>query len=230
LAGAVLRREAQEFKERPGMLPVVAAVREWREPHPGGDVLMLAGSDSWVLPFLTTGRLAVSPVSSADLKNRISANLAKNIPTAVLILNRADFHRGELPLSKIASFNEESDTALYAAVDPSKMATAATASWRSGFYSDGWTAPSAELELEGWTTGFVRISLWNPTPLVRTVKLVSSLEKTEFLLQPSERVRVQLRTARSDSVKLEVNPEIIPKTAGMGDDMRRLGVHVTLED
>jgi hypothetical protein len=230
LAGAILRREAQEFKERPGMQRVVAAVREWRERHPDGEVLMLAGSDSWVLPFLTPGRQAVSPVSAAGLEPHILANVAKNIPTAVLILNRADFRRGELPLAKITSFTEERDTFLYAATAPSEMTALAMPFWRSGSYADGWTAPTAELNLEGWMAGSVRISLWNPTPLVRTVKLVSSLEKMEFLLQPSERVQVQVRTARTDSLKLEVNPEFIPKAAGLADDSRRLGVHVTLEE
>lgn len=230
LAGAILHRETQEFKERPSMQPVAAAVREWRERHPKGEVLMLAGSDSWVLPFLTAGSLNVSPVTAEDLRNRIPANMAKNIATAVLILNRPDFRRGELPLIRVASFTEERDTTLYTVVAPSEMNAVTAPFWRSGFYADGWTAPRAELDLEGWTVGIIRMVLWNPTPIVRSIKLASSLEQKEFVLQPSERLHVQLRTARTDSVKIDVSPPYVPKATGLADDSRPLGVYVTLEE
>lgn len=115
-------------------------------------------------------------------------------------------------------------------IAPSETPAAAALIQRTGFYGDGWTAPRVVFEVQGRTSGIVRMNLWNPTPLVRTVKLISSSENKEILLQPSERVQIDVRTAPADFVKLKVSPEFIPKAAGTGDDSRSLGVYLTLEE
>lgn len=224
LIASVTHRQVQEFKERPSMLPVVAAVQKWRQDHPDGDVLLLAGSDSWALPFLRPGHALASPTSLDQLKDALAKRQANGRPAALLVLNRPDFQVLGLPVHPLQSFPDEASTALYALTrlgdDAPRM------NWVNGHYSDGWTAPLATLALDHWPTDKLIVTLWNATPVSRQVHLRSSSGSSlpPVELAPGAYYSATLHVARSDAVTLSVAP---PYYTGNPADPRPLGVHVT---
>lgn len=228
LFAALTKHEEQEFKERPSLLPVIAAVREWRTQHPGGEVLLIAGGDSWILPFLTSGLLAVRPVTLNELLPALKKNLTKNAPTLVLVLNRADFRRAGLPLIELTRFKTEADTAIYTTVGYTDQPAYPRVSWISGHGADGWILSQAILEVENWSAHKLSLELWNPTPLVRSVRLFSSSDHVEINMQPDEHRNISLAVAVNDNINLTISPEFIPKALGKSTDTRTLGVIVYL--
>jgi hypothetical protein len=106
-------RRQQEFKERPSMLPVYEAARAWQKDHPQGRLYLLAGTDSWVLPFLTFSNPFTRPVEESSLPAALGQGLREHLPRALLVLNRGDFVSAGLPLAKIKDFPGEPGTDLY---------------------------------------------------------------------------------------------------------------------
>jgi hypothetical protein len=221
LVAAVSQRESQEFKERPTLLPVVASVRKWLKQHPKGEVLLFAGSDSWVLPFLSKADLRTRPSTQARLAADLAANLATNRPTAVLVLNRPEFIRSGLSLRRLEHFPSEAGTALYGldSLDPKRPRLI----WEKGNYDDGWIAPQAVLALENWLADTVSLELWNATPLARSVEFSSSVEPNpaKVELAPGVKQTISIRVERSDFVSLRITPAYF---SGNPADPRQLGV------
>lgn len=225
LVGAIIQREQQEFKERATMLPVVASVRMWRKEHPEGEILLLAGSDSWVLPFLTQKDILVRPTSKTHLALDLAANLAANRPTAVLALNRSDFRHIEFPLRLLENFPSESGTTLYG-LNGSDAGVPRVA-WDAGHYDDGWTSPQAVLTVENWPSNVISLEFWNPTPLIRTVEFSSLAEPNpkQVELVPGARHSIPIRVALADYINIRVTPSY---NTDNPSDPRQLGVRLSI--
>jgi hypothetical protein len=113
LITAVTNRTWQEFTERPSMRPAYEATLAWEKAHPQGRLYLLAGSNSWVLPFLTSSHRFVRPLNPNALPGALQDSRQNRQAAALLVLNWPDFHVAGLPLSKIQHFSEEPDTDLY---------------------------------------------------------------------------------------------------------------------
>lgn len=102
LVGAVTRREWETYLELPTLRPVVAAAEGWLTAHPQGRLQVVAGANSWILPFFTLKESArVDAVESPGAG-----------PKALLVLDRPDY-APEPRWKRIATF-AQAGTALYA--------------------------------------------------------------------------------------------------------------------
>lgn len=191
----------------------------------GGEILLLAGSDSWVLPFLTQKDILVRPTSKTHLALDLAANLAANRPTAVLALNRSDFRHIEFPLRLLENFPSESGTTLYG-LNGSDAGVPRVA-WDAGHYDDGWTSPQAVLTVENWPSNVISLEFWNPTPLIRTVEFSSLAEPNpkQVELVPGARHSIPIRVALADYINIRVTPSY---NTGNPSDPRQLGVRLSI--
>jgi hypothetical protein len=113
LIASLTDRTLQEFGERPSMLPVYEAVHAWQRAHPQGRLYLIAGVDSWVLPFLSLSHPFTRPVGENSLPAALRQGLREHLPRALLVLNRGDFNPAGLPLTRIQGFPGEPGTDLY---------------------------------------------------------------------------------------------------------------------
>jgi hypothetical protein len=111
LVAAITDRKHQELKERATMAPVLAAVGEWRADHPRERLLLLAGSNSWILPFFNRRELRVEPTTAALLP-RVLADETK-LKGALLVLNINDLPDSLADARVIRRFPEEPGTVFY---------------------------------------------------------------------------------------------------------------------
>jgi len=112
LIAAVADRPRQEFKERPSMQAVAEGAQDWRAAHPGGRLYLLAGGESWVLPFFMGSGRDTVPVETGTLEALLRDGPADGRPSALLILNRPDFLATGTPLTVIRTFSGEASTEL----------------------------------------------------------------------------------------------------------------------
>jgi hypothetical protein len=113
LIASVTDRTRKEFKDRPPMLPVYEAARSWQEAHPQGRIHLLAGVDSWVLPFLMLPNHAVRPLGMDPSRADLRKTLSGGGPSALLVLNHADFDTSGLPLAVLQSFPGDAGAELF---------------------------------------------------------------------------------------------------------------------
>jgi hypothetical protein len=113
LVSCLMDRRRQEFKERPFMFSVFEAERTWCATHPRDRLYLLAGVDSWVLPFLTPPNRFVLPVGIDTTPAELKAILGRGPPAGLLVLDRTDFNPSGLPLTEIQSFPGKPGTNLF---------------------------------------------------------------------------------------------------------------------
>jgi hypothetical protein len=90
LVGGITLREWEFFLERPAMRPIAQAAKDWTAAHPHGRILLLAGGNSWILPFFMPGMKRIDPLMNPQLRRQdLPAGAA---PVAVLTLDRTDFN------------------------------------------------------------------------------------------------------------------------------------------
>ena len=111
LVAAITDRKHQELKERATMEPVLAAVGEWRADHPHERLLLLAGSNSWILPFFERRELRVEPTTAALLPRVLAGGTKQK--GALLVLNIKDVPASLADARVIRRFPEEADTVFY---------------------------------------------------------------------------------------------------------------------
>ena len=104
LVACLADRTVEEFKERSSLQPAYDAAHSWQQAHPGGRLYLVAGEDSWILPFLTFSRQFTWPVRSESLPAVLGKSLRDPFPSALLVMDRGDFVATGLPLSEIRAF------------------------------------------------------------------------------------------------------------------------------
>jgi hypothetical protein len=225
LLSAVTHRREYAFKERPAMLLVADTVLGWKEAHPGGSVLLIAGSDSWVLPFLVNNLTQITPAAGAA-KTLLSVAATGN-PAALLVLNRPDFRTEQFPLVELKRFADETGTALYS-IESDKKDRPPELTKLNGFFADGWSQDEFEFAVRAWKETSIRLTVWNPTPIDRQLTLTSNGSRQKCHLKPNEKQRINFPLLATDRVHGEVSPPFVPSDHGNSNDHRSLGVRLEL--
>jgi hypothetical protein len=226
LLAAITQRDQQMFKERASMYPVLSAVRAWADAHPSGTLHLLAGSDSWVLPFFYLPNLHVDIVSTPRVTRAIFEAAKLGRTEALLVLNRSDFHDLGQPLRELHRFADEPGTVLFEVLPSGSVATPAI-SRESGFYNDGWTADKFVISVKNWPDNHIRLELGNPTFLIRSIVLHTSSGERRMALGPNEVAMVSLLLEGDGRIEAIVTPAFVPRDINGSPDERKLGVRVS---
>ncbi len=222
LSRAITDRDSQQFSERPELLPLWQRTVSWREQHPAGRVLLLAGGDSWVLPFLDSPLVSAEPTTATRLTDRMSALAAEGRPALLVVLNLQAFRPDASTALRLLQRYPEQGSALWHT--PPRGTTEVV--FESGRFADGWCALETELAIHEWKRTDLILELWNPSPLLRTVELSSSSGSIHTELPPGEKRELRLRIdQRFDRVKIKTAPPFEPEGDG-----RKLGLRIQVLD
>ena len=224
LIDSVFHRRTEEFKERPTMEPVMATVQAWRAAHPNQTLWLLAGSDSWVLPFFLNRGPKAKIIHSTELASEFGKIQPPETGPALLVLNRPDFRPIGLPLRLAEGFPSENGSGLYESRESIKGASLPKASPGINVFADGWTGCYFVVNISNWREDSIAMDLWNPTPLKRSVALKSTVETIRLDLEPQVHAAVHIKVEAFDSVEGTLSPAFRPG----GAETRELGVILTI--
>jgi hypothetical protein len=102
---------------------------------------------------------------------------------------------------------------------------ASQASWKSGYFADGWIAPEAVLEVDRYASGQLHVSFRNLHPRPLGVKITGAMGSRRLLLPMGEWSGV-LEVAPTDRLHFKTEEVFTPAPP----DMRQLGVLVRIDD
>jgi hypothetical protein len=193
-----------------------------------GEAFLLAGDDSWVLPFLMSPDLRISPLSEASLRTRLVDDAIQGRSAALLVLNRPDFRTRNLPIVRTCDFPEELATALYEAGSESDRRSKDLTTRVSAEYNKGWIGDRAIIQVYDWRRPQIALELWNPSQRHCTAQVDTSTDQSETALVPNERKVILLAVAKYDTITIKVTMDDQPNAIAGALDTRDSGVHIQI--